>query len=59
MIKTGNKEIDAMIEALQAQRNEAQDAVAVLGAKLKAQETLAVDLKKQLEEALKGKEGNE
>ena len=59
MIKTNNAELDAVIEALQAQRNEAQDAVAVLGVKLKAQETLAVDLKKQLEEALKGKEGNE
>ena len=53
MIKTNNSEIDSVIEFLQGQRNEAQDAVAILGAKLKAQEALTVDLKKQLEEALK------
>ena len=57
MIRTNNAEMDAMIEVLQAQRNEAQDAVAVLGAKLKAQEALAEKLREKLDEALKTKEG--
>ena len=53
MIKTDNAELDAVISVVQSQRNEAQDAIALLVAKLKAQEALTVDLKKQLEEALK------
>ena len=59
VIQTGNKDIDDLIANLCEQRNAALDSVAMLGAKLKSQESLAVDLKKQLEEALKGKEGNE
>ena len=53
MIKTNNAELDDVISVVQSQSNEAQDAIALLVAKLKAQEALTVDLKKQLEEALK------
>lgn len=58
MIQTGNKEIDALVNMLQAQRNEAQDAVAIIASKLKVQETLVADLQKQLE-AAKPKEGEQ
>lgn len=57
MIQTGNAELDAVISTLQAQRNEAMDAVALMASKLKAQETLTADLQKQLE-AAKPKEGD-
>ena len=58
MIKTNNAELDAVIEMLQAQRNEAHDAVALLASKLKASEALVADLQKQLE-AQKPKEGEQ
>jgi len=58
VIKTNNAELDAVIEVLQAQRNEAQDAVALFASKLKAQEALTAELQKQLEEAAKPKEGD-
>lgn len=53
MIKTNNAELDAVIEMLQAQRNEAQDAVALFASKLKASEALATELQGKLDEALK------
>lgn len=58
MIKTNKPELDAVIGALQMQRNEAMDAVALLESRLKAQEALTADLQKQLEEAAKPKEGD-
>ena len=58
MIKTNNAELDTVIEVLQSQRNEAQDAVALLASKLKASEALVADLQKQLE-AQKPKEGEQ
>ena len=56
MIRTNNAELDAVIEMLQTQRNEAHDAVALLASKLKAQETLVADLQKQLEKPKEGEE---
>jgi len=58
MIKTGNAEIDSVIEMVTTQRNEAMDAVAMLNSKLKTQEAMTADLQKQLEEATKPKEGD-
>lgn len=55
MIRTNNVEIDAMIEVLQAQRNEAQDTVALMTSKLRVQEALTASLQKQLDELAKPK----
>ena len=54
MIRTNNAELDAVIEMLQTQRNEAQDAVVILAAKLRTQETLTAELQKQLEKPKEG-----
>lgn len=59
MIQTGNKEIDAVMSAITEQRNAAMDSLAVMSGKLKAQEALAAELQKKLDEALKPKEGEE
>lgn len=59
MIQTGNAELDAVINTLQVQRNEAMDAIALMASKLKAQELLAADLQKKLDEALKPKESSD
>ena len=56
MIRTNNADLDAVIEALQVQRNEALDALAVLSGKLRTQEALTKDLQAKLDEALKPKE---
>jgi len=57
MIKTGNEELDAIVATLQAQTAGALEANALLAGKLRTQELLTADLRKQLEEALKPKEG--
>ena len=56
MIKTNDKELDAVISALQVQRNDALDAVALLSARLAKQEALTAELQKKIEEANKPKE---
>jgi hypothetical protein len=53
MIQTGNSELDQIITALTDQRNSALDNLAVMSGKLSAQESLAKDLKKQLDDLLK------
>ena len=50
MIRTNNPEIDAMIEVLQAQRNEAHDAVAILSAKLHIAEVKTASAEARLKE---------
>ena len=55
MIRTGNSELDAVIEVLQAQRNEALDTVALMASKLRAQEAMTAALQKQLDEFAKPK----
>ena len=56
MIKTNDKELDAVIGTLQAQRNEAMDSLAIMSARLAKQEALTAELQKKIEEANRPKE---